>query len=343
MISETKPDLSGRYYVDLFLNSPIGVFVVQDRQFQFVNPKFREISGYTEAELIGMESESIIFPEDLPAVKENAVKMLKGRISSPYLYRAVVKNGEIKWIIESVVSVNYRGNRAVLGYFMDNTEHERAKEAIRLSEDKFHKAFRSSPEWIVITTLEKGYYVDVNETFLKTTGYSRDEVIGSSAAQLGIWADPDQRDRMVGMLRADGKVRDLEAKCRMKSGEIRTMLWSAEIIDYGDERCVLAVTRDITDRILAEQERLQREKLQGALEMAGATCHELNQPLQGMYYLLDHLLEENPHDINVKELENQIDRMRNIIAKMNNITSYETKHYIRGSRIIDIEKASRHE
>jgi PAS domain-containing protein len=67
-----------------------------------------------------------------------------------------------------VTSVDYGGKRATLGYFMDNTEHLRAKEAVRISEDKFHKAFRSSPEWFVISTLEDGFYLDVNDTFLKT-------------------------------------------------------------------------------------------------------------------------------------------------------------------------------
>ncbi len=71
-------------------------------------------------------------------VRENAVKMLKRKRSSPYLYRVVDKHGDIKWIIESVTSIQFEGRRAVLGYFMDNTEGERAKEALRLSEEKFH-------------------------------------------------------------------------------------------------------------------------------------------------------------------------------------------------------------
>lgn len=343
MTSDDKPDLANTYDINLFSNSPIGVFVVQDGLFKFVNRRFQEISGYTEDELIGTESASIILDADRSVVRENAVKMLKGEISAPYLYRATAKNGERRWIIESVVSVNYHGRRATLGYFMDNTEHERAKEAIKISEDKFHKAFRASPEWVVISTLEDGFYIDVNETFLKTTGYHREEVIGASSTELGIWVDPDQRARMVKTLREQGKVRDMEARFRMKSGEIRTMLWSAEVIDYGDEKCLLAVTRDITHRIRAEQERLHREKLQGVLEMAGATCHELNQPLQAMYCLVEELLEKDPQNPKIKELDNQLVRMKNIITKVNNITAYRTKDYIRGYRIIDIEKASRNE
>lgn len=343
MSSANQPDLKNRFFINLFTNSPIGIFVVQDGKFQFANPEFQKISGYSENELIGMESVSIICDENVVAVKENAVKMLKGERSSPYLYRVVNKNGEPRWIIESITSVTYGGRRAALGYFMDNTEQERAKEAIRLSEDKFHKAFRSSPEWFVITTLEDGFYLDVNETFLRTTGYRLEEVIGRTSVELCIWEDLEQRARMARMLYKDGKVRDLEARFRMKSGEIRTMLWSAEIIDYGEEKCVLAVTRDITHRKLAEQEQLQRIKLQGVLEMAGATCHELNQPLQVAFWLVDQLLRKNPRNKTIEDLERELSRMRDITQKVNRITSYQTKDYIKGIKIIDIEKASGNE
>lgn len=340
---ENKPDLRDRFFKNVFLNSPIGVFVIQDGMFRFVNTEFQKISGYNEDELTGMESSKIILEEDVDLVRENAVSMLKGERESPYMYRVVDKQGGLRWIIESVTSVNYGGRRATLGYFMDNTEHERAKEAVRISEDKFHKAFRSSPEWFVISTLEDGYYLDVNDTFLKTTGYRREEVIGHTSVELGIWADVHQRAEMVEILHNTGKVRDFEVRFRMKSGEIRSVLWSAEIIDYGEEKCLLAVTRDITDRKLAEQEKLQREKLQGVLEMAGATCHELGQPLQIAFALMDRLMEANTKNENIQKLEKQLYLMKDITENVRKITSYKTKDYISGQKIIDIDEASRNE
>lgn len=148
---------------------------------------------------------------------------------------------------------------------------------------------------------------------------------------------------MVKMLHNNGKVRDLEVRFRMKSGEIRSVLWSAEIIDYGEEKCLLAVTRDITHRKLAEQEKLQREKLQGVLEMAGATCHELNQPLQIAFALIDRLMEKNTKNENIQKLEKQLYCMKHITENVSKITSYKTKDYISGQKIIDIEEASRNE
>lgn len=343
MTLKNTPHLENTFFKGLFINAPIGIFVVQDGIFRFVNREFQNISGYEEEELLGSASSSLVLGEDLNAVKENAVKMLKGERSSPYLYRAIDKRGEIKWIIESVAPLNYGRRRATLGYFMDNTNYEQAKEAMRLSEEKFHKAFRSSPEWFVISTLEDGFYIDVNETFLRTTGYLREEVIGRTSVELSIWEDLDQRSKMVENLREKGKVRDMEVRFRMKSGETRTVLWSAEKIDYGEEECLLAVTRDITHRKQIEQEQLLREKLQGVLEMAGATCHELNQPIQIMYCIVDRLQEENPQSDTIINLRKQLSRMREITNKANRITSYETKEYVSGSKIIDIDKASGNE
>ncbi len=336
-----RPDLKSESFQNIFDNSPIGVYIIQDGKFCFVNLKFQDITGFTEQELINSNSLKIVHPDDVEMVRTNAVHMLKGEKRSPYMYRVVSKNGEIKWTIESVTSVRYGDTRAALGYFLDATEGEKAKEALRISEEKFHKAFRSSPEWVVISTLDDGFYIDVNETFLRTTGYNREEVIGRSATELGIWADPNDRAEMVKILRKNRRVRNIECRFRMKSGDIRFVLWSAEVIDYGNETCLLAVTRDITDRKLAEQERIYREKLQVVLEMAGATCHEMNQPLQAIFILLEEIKDENPDNKRILNLKKHCDRLREITRKLNNITNYETKEYVKGSKIIDIDKASK--
>jgi PAS domain S-box-containing protein len=336
-VSETEPT----FFADAVMNAPIGIYIVQEGRFRFVNPEFQSISDYTQEELLEMRPQEIVHPDDWGAVKENATKMLKGLRSSPYLYRVMDKGGEVKWILESVSSVQFEKKRATLGYFMDTTEGELAKEALQVAEEKFHKAFRSSPEWFVISTLEDGFYMDVNEAFLRTTGYSRKEVIGRNSKELGIWADSRRRDEMIRMLREHGEVRDLEVEFRMKSGEIRQMLWSAEVIDYGDEKCLIATTRDITARTRAEKEKMHREKVQGVLETAGAACHELNQPLQFAFYIVSEILEENPKSESARRLREQLDRMKAIMNELDAITTYSTTDYIQGTKIVDIHTASK--
>jgi PAS domain S-box-containing protein len=324
----------------LFADSPIGIYIVQDGKFIFVNPEFQRILGFDEKELLGRVSLDIVLLEDRDRVRNNAIQMLKGKRHAPYEHRVVTKTGETRWIIETVTSIKYRNKEAVLGYFMDHTEYERAKEALTLSEDKFRKAFRSSPDWFVISTLQDGFYIDVNEAFLRTTGYNREEVIGHTSTELGIWADPQERMEMAKILEKQGIVRNLEARFRTKTGEIRHVLWSAEVMDYGDEKCLIAVTRDITDRKRAEQEHVEREKLQGVLETAGAACHELNQPLQYIFLLLSEIEEENPKSEAIAQIKKQCNRLKDITNKLEKVTVYQTREYIKGMKIIDIDKAS---
>ncbi len=117
-------------------SSPIGIYIVQDGKFQFVNPQFQKSCGYDEKELLGTESLDIILPEDRELVRENAVQMLKGDRSSPFEYRIVTKSGEIRWILETVASIQFRRGKAAVGSFMDISERKRMEEELRQSLEK---------------------------------------------------------------------------------------------------------------------------------------------------------------------------------------------------------------
>ncbi len=329
------------FFANIFVNSPIGIFIIQDGKFVFANPEFCRISGFKETELLKMKPLDIVQRDDKEHVRENSIKMLKGEIKTPYEHRILTKQNDAKWIVETVIPISYEGRRAVLGYFMDNTNCVHTQEALSISEDKFHKAFRSSPDWFVISTLEDGFYVDVNEAFLRTTGYRKEEILGRRAIDVGIWAYPEQRQEMLKTLKNKGVVRNLEVDFRMKSGEIRHMLWSAEVIDYGDEKCLIAATRDITDRERAQKEQLGREKLEGVLEIAGATCHEINQPLQYMYLILNDAMKEDPGNKRFQEIKEQCDRIKEITEKMEGITVCESTDYVGGKKMVDIYQSAR--
>ncbi|MFC1913654.1 ATP-binding protein [Chloroflexota bacterium] len=104
--------------------SPIGVYIAQDGRFIYVNPRFQNYTGYRKGELLESDSLSYVFPEDRELVRANAVAMLKGERLFPYEYRFVTKSGEIKWVMETVTSIDYGGEKAALGNFMDVTEYK---------------------------------------------------------------------------------------------------------------------------------------------------------------------------------------------------------------------------
>lgn len=139
-------------------------------------------------------------------------------------------------------------------------ENARLYEQLARSEEKFAKAFRSSPDDITITALADGRFIDVNESFLERSGYRREEVLGRTNIELNIWADPEERARMVKSLQEQGAIRNWECRLRAKSGEIRVKLISAEIIELGGEPCILTLGRDITERKQMEQELRESEE-----------------------------------------------------------------------------------
>ncbi|MEG4395277.1 PAS domain S-box protein [Microcoleus sp. BROC3] len=124
---------------------------------------------------------------------------------------------------------------------------------LRLSEEKFAKAFRSSPNPISITRLKDSRYLEINEAFCQTIGYSAAEILDRTALELNLWESIQARAELFKMLEHKKIVRNYEFDLRTKSGAIRTGLLSAEIIDIHGETCVISVIQDISDRKLAEE------------------------------------------------------------------------------------------
>lgn len=132
------------------------------------------------------------------------------------------------------------------------TEEDRraglAGEQLRESEAKFSTVFRSSPEAITITSIVEGRFLEVNAAFMGMTGYAREEVIGRTTLETGVWWDGADRERMTDALRRDGAIHDREFRFRSRDGRKIDGLLSAEVIEIGGTPCVLAHIRDITVR-----------------------------------------------------------------------------------------------
>jgi len=132
-------------------------------------------------------------------------------------------------------------------------ERKLAEAASRASEEKFSIAFRSSPSIVSITTRKDGKFIDVNDSFTRITGYTLEEVRDSSTTRLGLWVNPEDRTKMIQILEEQGRVDGEEFSFSMKSGEMRTWLFSAEPIDINGEPCLIVMATDITERKKTEE------------------------------------------------------------------------------------------
>ncbi|MBJ6750267.1 EAL domain-containing protein [Geomonas anaerohicana] len=125
--------------------------------------------------------------------------------------------------------------------------------ALRASERRFSTIFQATPDLLSIANLVDGKLVEVNEAFLKVLGYDRDEVIGSSGEELGLWLDPAQAGSLLVELSEKGAVRDIEVRIRSKSGQELEGLVSAESIEMDGTPFLLTLFKDISERKRLEQ------------------------------------------------------------------------------------------
>ena len=183
--------------------------------------------------------------------------------------------------VETKVKRGYWDSKSVIfGVSKDVTK-------IKLSEEKFSTAFHSNSALMAISDFKGGAYVDVNETFLKTLGYLRDEVVGKTAGELGLFTDARIRSMLMERLQLHQPVRDVETQVRTKTGQLHTGLFSAELIFVGNDQCLLTVMVDITGRKQAEAEmikaRNEADKANRAKsEFISRMSHELRTPMNSI-------------------------------------------------------------
>ncbi len=143
-----------------------------------------------------------------------------------------------------------------------HAELARVQEALRVSEAGrresrtfFEKSFEANPAFMTIARIADGCLLEVNPAFVRGSGYSREEALGRSTLELKLWERRDERDEFLRRMQAQGVVRDFEANFRAKSGEVRTLLLNADVIEIDGPPCMLTVGIDITER--RRRERVQ--------------------------------------------------------------------------------------
>ena len=235
--------------------SPVGVCIVQDGKFCYLNSNFPLAIGYTADELVDKDPLELIVPKDREMARENEIKMLKGELIPPYQFRVIHKDGSIRWVMETVRSVQYHGRRAVLGNYMEVTERKQAEDALKESGEKYRELANSITD-VFFAMDEHLRYTYWNKASEILTGIRAEDAIGKSLREIF----PDTP----GVRKAEKVYRNVlktqQPQTFVNDMDIDGRHYIFEISAYLSRGGISVFVNDITERKQAEEQLKESEQ-----------------------------------------------------------------------------------
>ncbi len=321
----------------------LAIVTMGEGKFIEVNDNVCRLTGYSREEIIGHTVDELRVWGD-QAFRERMAKHLweTGQVNNQELeWRD--RSGELRTMLMSAEIADIGGEKCIVSSITDITYLKKIENSLRESEEKFNKAFNASPGVLSISKVSDGTFLEINDSFTRVFGFTREETIGHKSLELNIWVNPTDRINMIRQLKEQGHVSNAEYLHRTKSGDIRTLLFSAERIEFGGEPCVLVVTTDITDykRIEAEAHEVAnlRELDRLRTELLANVSHELRTPLASIKgfatMLLDYEKRLNPQEKReyLETIDKNTDRLVELIEQLLEMSRL-------GSGMLSISKSS---
>jgi diguanylate cyclase (GGDEF)-like protein/PAS domain S-box-containing protein len=246
--SEAKLIESERELKNVFAAVSDPLFLVDQKTGAIldVNDAACRLYGYSRDEMLKLKANDMSAEPD---ITRKAIKDFTAFVPVRYNKK---KDGNVFPVEITASLLELNGRNVITVSIRDITERKKAEEALRASEEKFAKAFHSSPQGLTITTLDNGKLIEVNKSFTDIFGYSREEVIGHTTLEFGMWKNQKDRAKISNILKEEGSVCNEELEVRTKSGDIGTLLVSVELINVAGKVCMLSTFYNITERKNAE-------------------------------------------------------------------------------------------
>ncbi len=248
---------SERLFRDLVETINHGYFVADHRGlFRYCNPAILAVYGTGADKLPGTSTFRLIVEEDRPRVVSSYRRWVSEGIQQATIdFRMKTGSGAVIWVEQSTAII--RGADGAVTEFRnsvrDVSERKAAEALLRQSDERFRAVFERSPLVIGLLTVPEGRFVEINEAGVAAFGYTREEGLGRTSTELGLWADPAQRDRYLAELKSKGYVTGFEARMRRKNGEVFTVLYSGSLIQISGQTFSLNSLQDISAQRASEQ------------------------------------------------------------------------------------------
>jgi len=244
----------------------------------YANRRMTELCGYVLEEMIGRRSHELIAPaEDWEKIQRKTARRATGLTER---YELVLKRKDSSRFWAEIHAAPYRTPDGeiigTIGAVADITERKESEEELRRSQERFSKAFRSSPLPLALTRLRDERFLDVNESFIRLLGYGREEILGRSAEELAIWVETEQHSQIQRALAEQHPLRELACKVRTKHGETRDALVSTEPFDLGGEPSILLISQDVTERLNLEAQLRHAQKMEAVGQLSAGLAHYFN-------------------------------------------------------------------
>ena len=263
----------------LMEGAPVAISLSRNGLTLYVNHKFLELYGFESVdEVVGRPIGEQWSPACSAMVQERARQRWSGLpVSAHYEGVGQRQDGSQFPVEVAIATVDLPDGEASVGFLTDITERQQAEVRLKESEEKFRKAFMTGADAFYLATLSEGLIIEINDRFEELFGYTREEAIGKTSIQLGLYFDPADRARMVSEVISQGSVRNMELQGRRKGGEVFPLLISVNSLQEGGKQLVLGVLTDITERKRAEEAlQLSGRQLAQAMDLALLAHWELD-------------------------------------------------------------------